>query len=324
VTGIEQPPKPHLANLTHLADFAELECLRRGDGNVSIVDLVRIMEREDDGNRQTRDHYPLIQDAFAELQQRAAHCGSYGDVYPYRLLENGSTLEVVPHSKRRDPDWPVYYFLLFATRLDMRTEKHQAGHDGTVLFERLCKEVAERFWGGPAEEVGSCVFGTGREVSELGDEDRIDARRFAQRINELCKKIGEGIQFQHRGSSPVTAKDGRLDIVVWKDFADKRQGKLIGFGQCKTGTHWENDLTKLQASDFCRIWMRDTPAVPPARLYFVADRVVDRWYHRSVDGGIIFDRCRVVEYAYDLPPALKRDILTWIKAVAARYNLRIP
>ena len=53
----------------------------------------------------------------------------------------------------------------------------------------------------------------------------------------------------------VTAKDGKLDIVVWRRFADGRPGQLIGFGQCKTGTSWPDDLTKLQPEGFCAKWM---------------------------------------------------------------------
>ena len=62
-------------------------------------------------------------------------------------------------------------------------------------------------------------------------------------------------EFENKNDVPPShVKDDKLDIVVWKSFADKNVSKLIGFGQCKTGMTWRNDnsLTQLSPSAFCK------------------------------------------------------------------------
>ena len=143
-------------------------------------------------------------------------------------------------------------------------------------------------------------------------------------MNDLCKAIREGEDFHPKSPGKITARDGKLDIVVWRGFTDQRHGQLIGFGQCKTGTHWKNDLSKLQPDSFCRKWMRVQPAATPVRLYFVCDRVIDRSYEMCSDGGILFDRCRIMEYATDIPKKLLKRIEKWVKAVGRAEGLKIP
>jgi hypothetical protein len=70
--------------------------------------------------------------------------------------------------------------------------------------------------------------------------------------------------------------------------------------------------------------MTKAPAVLPVRLYFVADRVLDRWYDCCVDGGILFDRCRIVEHANDISASLTARITKWVRAAAASEGLSLP
>jgi hypothetical protein len=220
----------------------------------------------------------------------------------------------------------LYLFLLLATRTDMRRDRLQDRVDGTALFEQVCAWVAERFWGGPSPNVKSVVFGTGRLCSAGAPSNReaVDQGRFQSMIGELCQRLGEGVGFLAKGDWHVTARDGKLDVVVWRSFADRRPGQLIGFGQCKTGTYWHEGLTTLQPGDFCAKWMIRRPAVLPVRLYFVADRVKARWADRCTDAGVLFDRCRIMEYASDLPPHLATSVRTWVRASISSHGLRLP
>ncbi len=188
----------------------------------------------------------------------------------------------------------------------------------------LCCEVAVRYWGGPTDQVRAVVFGTGRPSNHRDNTEVIDRLGFMERVNELCRQLSEGFEFHAETGTKVTARDGKLDIVVWRRFADGRPGQLIGFGQCKTGTNWTDDLIQLQPEAFCAKWMRRRPAVPPVRLYFVADRVKNQWYERCVDGGILFDRCRIMEHATDLPTALVARLGKWTKAAASLHGLAVP
>ncbi len=172
--------------------------------------------------------------------------------------------------------------------------------------------------------VGSMVFGTGRVTDGMEDHEELNIGDFGKAVDELCKAIREGDDFHPKSTEKVTAKDGKLDIVVWRGFSDQRHGQLIGFGQCKTGTHWPNDLGKLKPDSFCRKWMRTQPASQAVVLYFVCDRVLDRWYDLVSDGGILFDRCRVMEYATDISSKLMTRIDMWVNAASQAEGLTIP
>ena len=313
-------PKPHVTNISIIADFAEIECLRRKDGSVSSLDITRILLRETEAYGDDAVKH-LVDEAFGELSVRAQHCGTECG-YPYELLRNGALLA------RRQPDNGVqpsllYWYLLLSTRMNMNTCRNQGGHDATALFEHLCREVAVRFMGGPSPYVDAIVFGTGRQAVDMKDHEELNQGVFKSAVDRLCAALGEGVGFPNKINERVRAKDGKLDIVVWRRFADKRPGQLIGFGQCKTGTYWNNDLMKLQPEGFCAKWMQKRPAVLPVRMYFVADRVVDVWYDMCVDGGLFFDRCRIVDQATDLPCKLLQKIETWVRAAASSEGLML-
>lgn len=311
-------PTAHANNIIRIADFTEMECMRLDSGSVSASDVSRAVCRIEDADAED-DVNQFVEDAFYELSNRARHCGDASS-YPFALSSTGTKLM---RKKASSPHCDVYTYLLLATQLNMKTEKVQGGQDATVVFEHLCSEVAERYWGGPHAHVGSLVFGTGRDWDDAGTTTS-DVGVFRHAIEDLCKRVGEGHAFQNRNAGSLTAKDGKLDIVVWRDFADSRVGKLIGFGQCKTGTNWEADLMKLRPEGFCQKWLLSQPPVVPVRLYFVCDRVVDRWYDRCVDGGLIFDRCRIVEYADKLSASTAARIKKWTDAALATTGLQAP
>jgi len=107
-------------------------------------------------------------------------------------------------------------------------------------------------------------------------------------------------------------KDAKLDLTVWRPFSDNRPGKLMGFGQCATGNDWADKLTQLQPEAFCAMWMLDTPAVTPVRLFFVPFRIEQKqWLDTTQQGGIIFDRCRIAVHACGIGKDLVRKCSDW-------------
>ena len=315
-------PKPHVANAAELADFAEIECLRRKDRNVSVQDLARILNRQDNSNSFDDASLQGINEAFRDLGTRASHCGGVDGRYPYTLNENETLVQFNPDG-RAERHWVLYIFLLLSTRLNMKTSRVYGGLDATVLFERFCVGVGMNFWGAPHARVGGYIFGTGRITAELEDTANFDEGVFKSAVDEMCVHLKEGYGFDRHPDAKITAKDGKLDVVVWRSFADSRAGRLIGFGQCKTGTHWALDLAKMQPHDFVDKWMRRAPAVYPVRLYFIADRALSNWYDKSKDGGILFDRCRLIEYALPANDHLWKEIEKWTRAAAKAQGLQL-
>jgi hypothetical protein len=137
---------------------------------------------------------------------------------------------------------------------------------------------------------------------------------FEHKVNDLCVRLGEGIQFDNPDTVQPTAQDDRLDIVAWKSFTDRNTSKLIAFGQCKTGTSWTSaNLSELQPEVFCKKWFRRQPIHTPVRMFFCSLYIsLDQWNTRANDGGIVFDRFRILDF---LPEGIENDLLqnimTW-------------
>ena len=141
-------------------------------------------------------------------------------------------------------------------------------------------------------------------------------KNFPAAVDDLCSRLGEG-----EGHSPTSnakkQKDGKLDVVVWRHFADRRPGKLIAFGQCATGHRdWRTKLSEMQPQAFISKFIRGTIGVLPVRLYFVPwCSPAATWRENTIDSGIIFDRCRLAEFLSNVPSPLNFEYQQWTARV---------
>lgn len=88
-----------------------------------------------------------------------------------------------------------------------------------------------------------------------------NSRSFEDKVNEMISLLKEGDSFRNRNNNTPTKNDDALYVVVWKDFSESRAGKLIGFGQCKTGTSWRHHVADLKPEKFCDSWFHDRPVM---------------------------------------------------------------
>lgn len=290
-----------------IADWAELSAFLGTVRAVSREDIVRALYRT----------YSLPEaaartkagDVFNELVDRVNCCRRRGAkksaaAYPFRVETNQAVLSVRPRPSRSRNYGLIYLFLLAISRANMDSRNRVlAGIDPTKVFERMCADVLATFWGGHSDVSGAMVFGTaGRNMTT-----------FRAKIKDLCDRLKEGAGWRP-DATPPGAGDGKLDVVAWRRFSDDRQGSLVGFAQCKTGVHWRQHLTKLQPEVFCRRFMQRTLVLHPVRLYMVPHRVERRhWETHTGEGGILFDRCRVVQYAQGVSAAVVRDCHGWLR-----------
>ena len=289
-----------------VADFSELISWQSGMASDRHVSNQLAKPEENDhanGVLEIDELYEWVKGAFELVEERTE---AYGSGYPFELDYTGSSLQW--RQGGGNPRQTVYKYLLLATRLDMNLNKKHAGIDGTELFEQLCAEVASRYFGDGSR---SFVFGTSS-----------DTRSFSDRVKALCQQIGEGSTYKNRSGGNPQAKDDGLDVVVWNPFNDDRQGKLIGFGQCKTGTHYEEQFTRLKPDAFCKNWFDSMPAVDPVRMFFITDELPeDRWYKRSTYAGILFDRSRVIELCETISSQTLAYMSAWTRAAAIANGL---
>ncbi len=276
------PGTPSLRARPHeLADFAE--CLTLVYGECSARRIERHLGQLDDNARnEGMDDSDAANEVLAtrmlvEIEdRRIAAAGGY----PFEIKLKSTTLRNL--ERVRVPQATIYQFLLLATRLDMQKQRAWAGFDGTVLFESLSPYIL-RLYLHPTR-ARAMVFGTA-----VGG-------RFADKVDDLCRAVGEGGRYRNTDGIREQANDDKLDVVGWLPFADGRPSQISIFGQCKTGTNWTDELTKLEPGSFTERWMERTYQSPPMKAYFISeshDRA--QWEGSTRNAKLLFDRCRIVE-----------------------------
>lgn len=298
------PPFTPSATAKHeLADFVELVSWR--EGTISVVALNQLLSRLDEPDYSTGvpegddEIDDSVEGAFSEIERRIEACAG---AYPFVVENEGQSVRF--NANGNNGRHTIYLFLLLATRLNMNEQRRHGGLDGTKLFEEIGEQSAKSYLGTRAEGL---VFGTA-----------VGAGNFQKKVDELCRRLGEGDGFTQRSSG--RPQDGKLDVVAWIPFSDCMPGKLILFGQCKTGTHYKRHLTQLQPDAFCNKWFRSQPALRPTRAFFVAEALSPpKWRDHAVDAGLLFDRCRIVDFSEPMDANVLARVRTWTSE-AARAN----
>jgi hypothetical protein len=310
--------------LVRMADWVELTALLNANRTASKEDLKKALLREpnpsENGTTQTRtstDEYveTKVSDVFMELEDRILACGDSDPQkpsYPFVLDKTLSALKM----RLNDVDSSnlLYLFLLAVTRSDMSSKvRVKEKVDPTKVFEQLCADVLRCFWGGPSRHSDAMVFGTAGNKSE-------GEKKFQTKVDKLSGMLMDGGGWKDGAQAPGGG-DGKLDIVVWRRFKDERQGGLVGFAQCKTGDHWADHLTKLQPRAFVDKYLTTGLAVEPYRLYLVPCRVSrHRWREHTIGGGLLLDRCRIVQYSENIDAATQAACRKWLDATIASQH----
>jgi hypothetical protein len=302
-------PSPK-ADIVELADFIELECLKKNNLTISFLEIIKSLDTNDDYQESdvtetnfVRDNIeePRIEDALNEIEFRYKNCCAK---YPFSVDNNK-----VVYTKIDPLINLIYIYLLLSTRLMMggkNAEKIFNDIDGTLLFERLCEEIVKSYWG---DRANTFLLGTA------------EGNKFQVKIESLIANLKEGGAFKNLDALTPTENDGSVDIVVWKSFSDSRCSQSIGFAQCKTGDSWYNELRKLNPSTFVDTWFTDVFNLTPINIFMVADVV--RNYHRKIFMDLLFfDRCRIMDFLPNsLPKELVEQIGEWVTLALRKYNI---
>ncbi len=315
VTNLLSVPSPNADDsLVALADWVEIKALLADDRNASQEDLTRALEQAHSMDEE--DAKALAGDVFKELLDRHHSCvpllekGRQRE-YPFALNPTATLLSLRAKFGPKTKAGLLYIFLLVTSRADMDTQRKLKGLDPAILFEQLCADILLNFWGGRTGRSGALVFGTARTKTE-------NDKKFQVNIDHLCATLKEGRGLKAKAKAPGGG-DGKLDIVVWRIFSDGRAGGMVGFGQCKTGIHWKDHLTKLVPRNFCRDYFEQPLILDPMRVYMVPHRVDGAaWDAHTGAGGLLMDRCRLVEYGYEISKDVFGNCKVWLDAALER------
>jgi hypothetical protein len=292
------PDRPTTRAHSHeLADFAEIQTLLRH--SFSSTELQRFLSRIDDNfeNEGIVDddvaNEDLSDKVMQEIESRLNACP---EGYPFEMNMAGMHISIRDAVSANQAK--VYRYLLLATRLDMNANRVQNSIDGALLMEELGASALRQYLGGMRAR--TIVFGTAQAGS------------FSAKVTKLCSEFREGGIFNNPNLGPVTRNDDGLDVVGWIPFSDVLPSKICVFAQCKTGTSWRDDTTKLVPSTFIKKWMTGSFALDPVKAYIIAESVSrDYWNTTSIESGVLIDRCRIVDFSTDIDTDLITRIESW-------------
>lgn len=295
------PAKPSAgADVHELADFSEI--MAWANKRVSAREILALLGREGENDRNDgcEDDDDRNADAFDEVanefEYRQMACAGR---YPFSLDKTGNVLHYTPADDLSS--W-LYGYLLLSTRLNMTNDKMHGGIDGTTILEEVSAIGLQQYLG--SERAQALVFGTAA-----------GSGGFPARVTALCNKLGEGFQYRNNHNLPNTAKDDKLDAVAWLPFSDQKASKIIIFGQCKTGTAWTEQLCHLRPENFIKKWIEVPFVFDPLRAYCVSESVNrTKWSGYAIDGGLLFDRCRLVDCCNTMDALLYKRMVKWSKA----------
>ncbi len=255
---------------------------------------------EDPGDWGGEQSKAVATDAWSEIERRAENCGGDHGHYPFEVSEFQISLKSGWHSS------PYVFQLLLGEFGHKASTKPM---NGASLFEKLSSEAARKYLGGKGSGAMARPFGF----------PRADGTNFRDALQELCSTMGEGVV---NTSAPQIAnqKDSHLDVVAWLPFRDRRSAQLIAFGQCSTGEQWGAKLYELEPGSFRDKWLGEGFAVEPIRMFFVPRSIEEaRWGNAAIDGGIIFDRCRISWCVGKPNGDLAKELAAWSKSVRASH-----
>lgn len=289
-------PTPATQSPVEIADFWEILATRRAGNSVSLVSVRAAIDRtaESDADEDADDDIEeegRFEDAIEEVKYRMAVCG---DSYPFYFATQSERV-IALKGDAACPQRDLYLFLLLATRLNMTSRRTFDGIDGPLLFEEVCEAALSEMCGRRGR---THRFGT--SAGEQNFQERLTS--FFSELQEFALRDDRAI--------PTHGGDDGLDLAWWSTFSwsgalpyqnsfARPPGKLIILAQCKTGTSWDYaDMQRLQPSTFFNKWMTHIPLGDSARLFMAAARVdQNEWEDKHREGGIFFDRCRIVDYA---------------------------
>ena len=232
----------------------------------------------------------ILDDWIESLCDRAQACGS-NNAYPFDITKYGLDF--------RKCSSPAYQFQLLVSLSKGNTPAGEVSVH--KLFEELSAAAAGQYLG---DSRTSVVFGYPR---------RDLPKDFRSAVNHLAELLREGTKCNDR-QGIQRAKDDKLDVVAWKEFPDRKPSKLILFGQCATGRHWNEKVHELLPKKWCKRNFRGSLAVDPIPAFFVPRILSEENADYAGSDQILLDRCRISALCSGtLNDQLEERLWSWIR-----------
>lgn len=229
----------------------------------------------------------LPQNVMDEIQTRGL---LLSDKYPFEC--DGYKIEA------RDADTKNSTYV-FCLGLSLLPDVFIVNDQRAQQFETIAMRAAVGFFGGQGLRIGAPW-----KTEEIATYDVL-----LDQVVEMIPDLGERVRDVAPGGG-----DGGWDVLVVKDFADKRFPRLVALGNCATGrTDWKRKGKETEPDYFWEFFAHGhrSTFVTFFAVPFVMDD--DARKRRLSPTGMTFDRFRICEYA----PQSTLDVADWVESVRA-------
>ena len=240
--------------------------------------------------------YAIASRGWRELEQRGRSGGTAGS-----LAIDANAIDART-DWQESLIWSFFVLLSVQTAFPSWAKAHADYPTQGELFEQVVETIC------PAIFPGWCSYRTGwspndaKDISAIVDELR-------SRIHVLGSQ--NPLRWLEEGS-----KDGGLDIVCYRPFADEREALPVYFLQCASGRNWRDKVNTPNAA----VWQKVLDAAVQPSTGIAAPFVVDHDQLRraALQGQtIVLDRLRMLSAAtsagISLPKELGDRVLDWMR-----------
>lgn len=292
-----------------MADYIEMLCLCAQDNEITLDDIIEKVfhsaeteaEREaieqegasleDEGMEAayTDRQRALASDWFRHLAYRSA---AFSDFYPFEIGVNSIALKVNACTSRK---MQLYLFLLLCSSLRLFSRSDQ--YYLTSSFETISSAAFQQYL---PTFVVHCFGKSG--VARTNYPNKL-----SDAIQVLCRNLSGKLACSPSDFGDKNTGDGGLDIVAWREFEDRLDGKLICFAQCACSTdEWEDKLYDIHPDKWDRkieLQNKPSPFIFIPLFYRKAD---GEWENLlNIGRGVIVDRLRICKLLAAHLPELK-------------------
>ena len=314
------PIEPPLPNDTRsrFADWVEVASLiqPRGAGSGDLASLygtTQDSEHDIEFDEATGEHLEteileedqvlFTDQVLAEVEYRTEVLGSD---YPFVIETAGNGWRVLPADEPSDDQCAVarccYVFCLLVSALRDKRIHGSRTIELKQFMERLFQDVA-------VDAAAAIVCGDGISFGW----PRLQGTGFRAALDGACDRLGLGTPLPRLPAwSSGQEKDAGIDVIAWREFRDRRPGKLVMLGQVASGLDWpkksvKNDTYRFFAWFSIRPTAHFVPAIfipfpqhhecyPRSGVPFDDAAFGEAW-HREQYLGLVVDRMRIVEVA---------------------------
>ena len=302
--GFSHSVKKNNVSTGYLADWVEASLLF-AESEISISDIVNILIEEQICNEGSQDFaHEIVETGLAEIALRKRRGG-----IPTEVILEGNRI----HTTVGWPTHPIRAFFVMLSLLTIYPEWAKNFFNFSVqghLFEQVVEEICLALFSGWK------VYRTGWSPDNTNDLHKI--------VKDLCERLHMKGAINLANSINKNKKDDGLDIVCYRNFADKREAVPTYFLQCASGKDWH---AKVQTPN-PEIWYKYLDSAIKPRTGIVVPFVLeDRDLIDAATRGqaIVLDRLRMLDVVHSnklrLSNSLSAEIIDWVRIRADNLPL---